>query len=73
MKITMAHGSGGRATSQLITGIFEKNFNNDILSRMEDSAVVAGSGRLAVTTDSFVVNPLFFREGISESCPSAAP
>ena len=63
MKITMAHGSGGRSTSQLITGIFEKNFNNDILSRMEDSAVVAGSGRLAVTTDSFVVNPLFFPGG----------
>lgn len=63
MKITMAHGSGGRATSQLITGIFEKNFNNDILSRMEDSAVVAGSSRLAVTTDSFVVNPLFFPGG----------
>ena len=60
MKITMAHGSGGRATSQLIAGIFEKHFNNEILSRMEDSAVVPGSGRLAMTTDSFVVNPLFF-------------
>ena len=63
MKITMAHGSGGRATSQLIAGIFEKHFNNEILSRMEDSAVVPGNGRLAMTTDSFVVNPLFFPGG----------
>ena len=50
----MAHGSGGRATSQLIADIFARNFNNEVLSRMEDSAVVPGSGRIAVTTDSFV-------------------
>ena len=35
MKITMAHGSGGRATSQLIADIFARNFNNEVLSRME--------------------------------------
>lgn len=63
MKITMAHGSGGRATSQLIADIFARNFNNEVLSRMEDSAVVPGSGRIAVTTDSFVVNPIFFPGG----------
>ncbi|WP_455618963.1 hydrogenase expression/formation protein HypE [Eisenbergiella sp.] len=63
MKITMAHGSGGRATSQLIANIFARNFNNEVLSRMEDSAVVPGSGRIAVTTDSFVVNPIFFPGG----------
>ncbi|WP_321017461.1 hydrogenase expression/formation protein HypE, partial [Eisenbergiella porci] len=63
MKITMAHGSGGRATSQLIAEIFARNFNNEVLSRMEDSAVVPGSGRIAVTTDSFVVNPIFFPGG----------
>lgn len=63
MKITMAHGSGGRATSRLIEDIFARSFNNEVLSRMEDSAVVPGSGRIAVTTDSFVVNPVFFPGG----------
>ena len=62
-KITMAHGSGGSATSGLIHEIFEKSFSNETLSRMEDAAVVAGSERIAVTTDSFVVTPLFFPNG----------
>ena len=63
MKISMAHGSGGRATSELIEKCFAKYFHNPILDRMEDSAVVEGSGRLAMTTDSFVVTPLFFPGG----------
>lgn len=63
MKINMEHGSGGKATSDLISNIFAKHFNNEILNRMEDAAVVPGNGRIAVTTDSFVVTPLFFRGG----------
>lgn len=63
MKITMAHGSGGKATSELIADIFEKNFSDPVLSRMEDSAVLPGAGRIALTTDSFVVTPLFFPGG----------
>lgn len=63
MKITMAHGSGGRETSKLIEDIFASRFQNKVLERMEDSAVVKGSGRLAMTTDSFVVTPLFFPGG----------
>lgn len=63
MKVTMSHGSGGKATSDLISSIFYKNFQNSILSQMEDSAIVSGSGTLAVTTDSFVVTPLFFPGG----------
>lgn len=63
MKITMAHGSGGKSTSELIANIFEKNFNDPVLSKMEDSAVLPGAGRIAVTTDSFVVTPLFFAGG----------
>lgn len=63
MKITMAHGSGGRETGKLIAEIFAAGFRNEVLSRMEDSAVVEGSGRIAMTTDSFVVNPLFFPGG----------
>ena len=63
MKISMAHGSGGRATSELIQKCFAAYFHNPVLDRMEDSAVVEGSGRLAMTTDSFVVTPLFFPGG----------
>ncbi len=63
MKITMAHGSGGESTSKLISDIFSKHFNNEYLSKLEDSAVVPGSGRLAVTTDSFVVTPIIFPGG----------
>lgn len=63
MKITMSHGSGGQATSELIEEIFASAFHNDVLNQMEDSAVVPGSGTIALTTDSFVVTPLFFPGG----------
>ena len=62
-RITMEHGSGGQATGELIGEIFASAFRNETLSRMEDSAVVPGSSRIAVTTDSFVVTPLVFRGG----------
>lgn len=66
-KITMAHGSGGEATSRLIHDIFAKYYDNPLLDQMEDSTVVPGSpvrdGRLAVTTDSFVVTPYFYPGG----------
>lgn len=63
MKITLAHGSGGKSTSQLIESIFAKHFSNPVLNMMEDSTVVGGSEKIAVTTDSFVVSPLFFKGG----------
>lgn len=63
MKITMTHGSGGKATGELITSVFVKHFGNEILEKMEDAAVVPGYGRIAVTTDSFVIDPLFFKGG----------
>lgn len=63
MKITLAHGSGGKATSDLIRNIFADKFSNPVLDMMEDSAVVDGSSRIAVTTDSFVVTPLEYRGG----------
>ncbi len=61
--ITMVHGSGGSATGELIQEVFAKEFRNDTLNKMEDSAVIPGSGTIAVTTDSFVVTPLVFRGG----------
>lgn len=63
MKITLAHGSGGKSTSELINKVFAKYFSNPVLNMMEDSAVVDGSSRIAVTTDSFVVTPLVFKGG----------
>ncbi|WP_448920914.1 hydrogenase expression/formation protein HypE [Eubacterium sp.] len=63
MKITLSHGSGGKATSELIDQIFARYFSNPILNMMEDSAVVDGYGKIAITTDSFVVTPLFFKGG----------
>ncbi len=63
MKITMAHGSGGESTSRLIGDVFSKHFNNEYLSKLEDSAVVPGNGKLAITTDSFVVTPIIFPGG----------
>ena len=62
-KIIMEHGSGGRATSELIKEIFETQFDNDVLSEMEDAAVVPGDATIAMTTDSFVVTPLEFPGG----------
>lgn len=64
MKITMAHGSGGNATKELIANVFQDNFSNEILNRMEDSAVITlPSTKIAYTTDSYVVQPIFFNGG----------
>ena len=62
-RISMVHGSGGAATSELIGAIFAKEFSNDTLNQMEDSAVVEGFSRIAVTTDSFVVTPMCYPGG----------
>lgn len=63
MKITMAHGSGGKSSAQLIGDVFGKHFKNQILDKMEDAAVLDVSGKIACSTDSFVVTPLEFRGG----------
>lgn len=66
--ITLSHGSGGKASHNLIEGVFGKAFSNPILDRMGDSATFSpggdgAGGRMAFTTDSFVVSPLFFPGG----------
>lgn len=63
MIITQAHGGGGKATSELIRDIFFRYFDNEVLKKAEDSAVVGGSERIAVTTDSFVVDPIEYDGG----------
>jgi hydrogenase expression/formation protein HypE len=60
--ITIAHGNGGEENNELIKKIFYKHFENEILAKSEDAAVIEG-GKLAFTTDSFTVSPLFFPGG----------
>jgi len=60
--ITLAHGNGGEENNELIKKIFYKHFKNEILEKSEDSAVIE-DGKLAFTTDSFTVSPLFFSGG----------
>ena len=63
MKITMAHGSGGKSSAELMKAVFGKYFKNDILDKMEDAAVLEISGKIAFSTDSFVVTPTVFKGG----------
>jgi len=60
--ITIAHGNGGQENNELISKIFYKHFENEILAKSEDAAVIE-DGKLAFTTDSFTVSPLFFKGG----------
>ena len=63
-QILLGHGSGGTLSAELLRDIFLPAFSNPILDCLEDQAVVSINGvRLAVTTDTFVVKPLFFRGG----------
>jgi hydrogenase expression/formation protein HypE len=67
-QITLAHGSGGRAMHELIEGLFLEYLRNPLLEALEDQAVFeVGDGesrpRLAFTTDSYVVTPIFFPGG----------
>jgi len=63
-RITLAHGAGGKATRDLVEALFLEAFGSDALAPLGDSAVVSPpSGRLALTTDSYVVRPLSFPGG----------
>lgn len=63
-RVDLSHGAGGRAMAQLIAEIFHKALDNDWLRRGNDQAVFeTAQGRLAMTTDAFVVSPLFFPGG----------
>jgi hydrogenase expression/formation protein HypE len=64
-KILLSHGSGGKAMSSLIKELFLDKFGNPTLKELTDSAVLqpAGNKKLCFTTDSYVVNPIFFPGG----------
>lgn len=62
--VLMAHGGGGRLTQMLIERLFVRSFDNPMLAELHDGAVLdVGSERIAFTTDSFVISPLFFPGG----------
>lgn len=65
-RIKLVHGGGGQATDRLIREVFAQNFGSNMIYDMEDAAafeIEAACGRIAFTTDSFVVKPLFFPGG----------
>ena len=70
-RITMSHGAGGKATHTLIEAVFLDAFRNPLLEPLEDAAQLTvmgdgeggGTAKIALTTDSFVVSPLFFPGG----------
>ncbi|MAE07972.1 MAG: hydrogenase expression/formation protein HypE [Bacteroidetes bacterium] len=63
-KILLGHGSGGKLSHDLIDNLFAKHFANPILSQKSDSAIIAlNRSNIAYTTDSFVVDPIFFPGG----------
>jgi hydrogenase expression/formation protein HypE len=65
-RVLLGHGGGGRLTADLVRRLFLPALGNEVLAALEDSAAVGlpgGGPRLAFTTDSFVVRPLFFPGG----------
>jgi hydrogenase expression/formation protein HypE len=63
-KITLAHGSGGKASHELIEKLFVAGFGSKSVTALEDSAILkAGGATIAFSTDSFVVDPIFFPGG----------
>lgn len=63
-RVLLGHGSGGKLSADLLQKFFLPAFDNPILSRLDDQAILTVNGsRLAFTTDSFVVKPLFFAGG----------
>lgn len=62
--ILLAHGSGGSHSRRLVEDVFARAFDNPLLAPLNDQAVFSPpSGKLAFTTDSYVVNPIFFPGG----------
>jgi len=67
-RITLAHGNGGKRTHELINNIIKKLFSNNILDLLTDAAVLplqssSTAGKIAFTTDSYVIDPVFFPGG----------
>ena len=62
-KLLLDYGSGGKASQRLITDLFVANLGNEILGQLDDAALIELNGKVAVSTDSFTVDPIFFPGG----------
>lgn len=62
-KITLSHGSGGHKTSELIAGIFKKNLDNEYFTADDAAVMPAPEGKIAMSTDGFIVSPWKFPGG----------
>ena len=71
--VTMAHGAGGKQTSELIDKVFAAHFANPDLTADDAAVLTPPVGKMAVSTDGFIVSPAFFPGGNIESFPSAEP
>ena len=72
--VTMAHGAGGKQTSELIDKVFAAHFANPDLTADDAAVLVPPVGKMAVSTDGFIVSPAFFPgRKYSESFPSVVP
>lgn len=67
----MAHGAGGKQTSELIDKVFAAHFANPDLTADDAAVLNPPVGKMAVSTDGFIVSPAFSREEILENCLSA--
>ena len=64
-RILLSHGSGGLLTNNLIKDVILKYINNKWLNKLNDSALIeTNSNKICFTTDSYVINPIFFLEVI---------
>ena len=61
--VTMAHGAGGRQTSELIDQVFKAHFANHDLTADDAAVLIPPAGKMAVSTDGFIVSPAFFPGG----------
>lgn len=61
--VTMAHGAGGKQTSELIDQVFKAHFENPDLTADDAAVLMPPKGKMAVSTDGFIVSPAFFRGG----------
>ena len=62
-KLLLDYGSGGKASHRLISQLFLKYFDNPALNRLDDAALLDLKGRVAMSTDSYTVDPIFFPGG----------
>ncbi len=60
--VRLGHGSGGTMSSQLLSNLFLPALGNEILNQLDDASIIqVRDTQLAMTIDSYVVNPIFFR------------